>query len=70
MRTTRSLTASRSIPGVCMAGGCVAGGMHGRGACVACIHAPAREQKDWQTGVKTLPSSNFVAGSKNISEQC
>ena len=29
------------------------------------IHTP-REQNDWQTGVKTLPCRNYVAGGKNV----
>ena len=73
MRTACSLTASRSIPrGMRGRGACMASHpMHGREVCVAgggmhdTLATPTphpREQNDWQTGVKTLPCRNFVAG--------
>ena len=54
----------------CPGGVCTWGGVCARGACMArrvCVAlTPLCEQNDWQTGVKTLPCRNFVAGSNNV----
>ena len=74
MHTARLLTISQHVlhrgsvyPSMHWAGGCLPGG----GVCwgvsaqgCVCGRHPLCEQNDWQTGVKTLPCRNFVAGGK------
>ena len=63
MHCAERVSARGCVPRGCVPRGACAQGVSARGVCPGVYVADTScEQNDWQTGVKTLPCCNFVAG--------